>query len=118
MTTVAAFSGSNQGSPDPVMPDLGNIKSRQQATWASGDFAVIGVTLQIVGESLAEAIADGPAQQAGIREGDVVLKINNQWVENAAKFRELVDDLPAGRSVAVLVQRSSGPLFLALRVPE
>lgn len=65
-----------------------------------------------------EAIADGPAQQAGIREGDVVLKINNQWVENAAKFRELVDDLPAGRSVAVLVQRSSGPLFLALRVPE
>ncbi|HET7618469.1 MAG TPA: class I SAM-dependent methyltransferase [Vicinamibacterales bacterium] len=31
------------------------IKARQQATWASGDYAVIGATLQIVGEQLAEA---------------------------------------------------------------
>ncbi|HEX7328483.1 MAG TPA: class I SAM-dependent methyltransferase [Casimicrobiaceae bacterium] len=31
------------------------IKQRQQSTWASGDFAIVGVTLQIVGESLAEA---------------------------------------------------------------
>lgn len=36
-------------------PDYTTIKSRQQATWASGDFAVIGITLQIVGESLCEA---------------------------------------------------------------
>ena len=40
---------------DSGAPDLGTIKTRQQATWASGDFAVIGTTLQIVGESLAEA---------------------------------------------------------------
>jgi ubiquinone/menaquinone biosynthesis C-methylase UbiE len=32
------------------------IKSRQQAMWASGDFAVIGATLQIVGELLNEAV--------------------------------------------------------------
>src|SRR3954447_26334985 len=32
-----------------------SIKSRQQAMWASGDFAVIGTTLQIVGELLTEA---------------------------------------------------------------
>jgi ubiquinone/menaquinone biosynthesis C-methylase UbiE len=31
------------------------VKARQQATWASGDFAVIGTTLQIVGETLSEA---------------------------------------------------------------
>jgi hypothetical protein len=36
-------------------PDFVAIKKRQQATWASGDFAVIGTTLQIVGETLAEA---------------------------------------------------------------
>lgn len=35
--------------------DLNALKSRQQAAWASGDYAVIGTTLQIVGESLAEA---------------------------------------------------------------
>ena len=36
-------------------PNLAVIKTKQQATWASGDFAVIGTTLQIVGEQLAEA---------------------------------------------------------------
>ena len=37
-------------------PDLEAIKGRQQATWASGDFGQIGVRLQIVGESLCEAV--------------------------------------------------------------
>jgi ubiquinone/menaquinone biosynthesis C-methylase UbiE len=37
-------------------PDLGAIKARQQATWSSGDFGQIGVRLQIVGESLCEAV--------------------------------------------------------------
>jgi ubiquinone/menaquinone biosynthesis C-methylase UbiE len=36
--------------------NLEEIKGRQQATWASGDYAVIGTTLQIVGESLCEAV--------------------------------------------------------------
>ena len=36
--------------------DLDAIKSRQRATWASGDFGIIGTTLQIVGESLCEAV--------------------------------------------------------------
>ncbi len=35
--------------------DLNAVKTRQQAAWASGDYAVIGTTLQIVGEQLAEA---------------------------------------------------------------
>ena len=42
----------------PVVPapNYAAIKQRQQATWASGDYAVVGTTLQIVGESLAEAV--------------------------------------------------------------
>jgi len=35
--------------------DLNALKNKQQAAWASGDYAVVGTTLQIVGESLAEA---------------------------------------------------------------
>ena len=35
--------------------DFAAIKTRQQAAWGTGDYAVIGTTLQIVGESLAEA---------------------------------------------------------------
>jgi len=47
--------------------DFSAIKQRQQATWASGDFAIIGTTLQIVGESLAEA--------ADVRAGERVLDV-------------------------------------------
>ena len=39
----------------PVPVDFTALKTRQQAAWASGDYAVIGTTLQIVGEQLAEA---------------------------------------------------------------
>ena len=53
--------------PPFVTPDFTAIKQRQQATWASGDFAVIGTTLQIVGESLAEA--------ADVHAGSAVLDV-------------------------------------------
>ena len=39
----------------PATTDFAAIKQKQQATWSSGDYAIIGITLQIVGESLAEA---------------------------------------------------------------
>lgn len=44
--------------PDVTSPaaDLGAIKARQQVTWASGDFGRVGVTLQVVGETLCEAV--------------------------------------------------------------
>jgi len=48
-------------------PDFAAIKQRQQATWASGDYATIGTTLQIVGETLAEA--------ADVRAGQAVLDV-------------------------------------------
>ena len=37
-------------------PDLGAVKARQQGAWSSGDYSVVGATLQIVGESLCEAL--------------------------------------------------------------
>ena len=36
--------------------DLEAVKAKQQATWSSGDYAVIGTTLQITGELLCEAV--------------------------------------------------------------
>ena len=48
-------------------PDYAAIKTRQQATWASGDYAVVGTTLQIVGERLCEAV--------DLRSGERVLDV-------------------------------------------
>ncbi len=39
-----------------TQPDLAAIKARQQSAWSSGDYAVVGTTLQIVGEQLCEAL--------------------------------------------------------------
>ncbi|NRF65846.1 class I SAM-dependent methyltransferase [Aquincola sp. S2] len=74
-------------------PDLAAIKQRQQATWASGDFAVIGTTLQIVGEMLAEAV--------DLRAGESVLDVaagnGNATLAAARRFARVTstDYVPA-----------------------
>ncbi|MCG3202472.1 MAG: Periplasmic serine endoprotease DegP [Gammaproteobacteria bacterium] len=62
-------------------------------------------------------VEDGPAYKAGIREGDVIMMVDNQKVESARQFKEIVDRLPGGKSVPILIQRRGGPVFLALKVP-
>ena len=37
-------------------PDLAALKTKQQAAWSSGNYAIVGSTLQIVGEELCEAL--------------------------------------------------------------
>ena len=54
-------------SQQPVQPDLKALKVRQQGAWSSGDYAVVGATLQIVGEQLCEAL--------DIRSGQKVLDV-------------------------------------------
>ena len=67
---------------------------------------------------LVNQVQAGPARRAGVRRGDVILMLNNVEVTDAKQFRELVDDLPAGKSVPLLVQRRGGPVFLALKIDE
>ncbi len=62
--------------------DFNAIKRRQQATWASGDFAIIGTTLQVVGESLAEAVD----VRAGERVLDVAAGNGNASLAAARRF--------------------------------
>ena len=65
--TLATSSSPNTPANAGAQPDFEAIKQKQQATWASGDFAVIGTTLQIVGENLAEAV--------DVRSGERVLDV-------------------------------------------
>lgn len=66
----------------PVQIDFAAIKARQQATWSAGDYAVIGTTLQIVGETLCEA-AD---VSAGERVLDVACGNGNAALAAARRF--------------------------------
>ncbi|WP_240789938.1 class I SAM-dependent methyltransferase [Roseomonas sp. HF4] len=55
-TTNAPTMPAPQGSQAQPVPDLTAVKTRQQAAWSAGNYAVVGSTLQIVGESLCEAL--------------------------------------------------------------
>jgi ubiquinone/menaquinone biosynthesis C-methylase UbiE len=73
--------------------DLAAVKARQQQVWASGDFAIIGTTLDLVGETLCEA-AD---VQAGSQVLDVACGNGNAALAAAHRFCKVVgvDYVPA-----------------------
>jgi len=66
--------------------DYAAIKQRQQAAWASGDYAVVGTTLQIVGEHLCEALDLMP----GSRVLDVAAGNGNASLAAARRFTDVV----------------------------
>jgi serine protease Do len=53
-----------------------------------------------------------------VRNGDVMLLLNNLKIKDAKHFKELVNTLPKNKSVPILIQRKGGPIFLALRLEE
>jgi ubiquinone/menaquinone biosynthesis C-methylase UbiE len=77
----------------PVILDLGALKARQQATWSTGDYGIVGTTLQIVGETLCEA-AD---VQGGERVLDVACGNGNAALAAARRWSEVtgVDYVPS-----------------------
>jgi ubiquinone/menaquinone biosynthesis C-methylase UbiE len=53
---MTALQAATPSTPVPAPVDLLAVKTRQHGAWASGDYAVVGTTLQIVGEDLCEAL--------------------------------------------------------------
>ena len=70
----------------PATIDFATIKARQQTAWASGDYAIVGTTLQIVGETLCEAV-DLRANQRVL---DVAAGNGNATLAAARRFAEVV----------------------------
>ncbi|MCK4710317.1 MAG: DegQ family serine endoprotease [Gammaproteobacteria bacterium] len=58
---------------------------------------------------------DGAAKLAGIRKGDVIGMLDNHSVNSEEEFASIVKGLKPGKSVAILIQRSNGPVFLAIK---
>ena len=71
--------------PVVAAPDYDAIKRRQQATWASGDYTIVGTTLQIVGEMLAEAVD----VRAGERVLDVAAGNGNVTLAAARRYADV-----------------------------
>lgn len=63
-------------------------------------------------------VSPGPAEDAGIEEGDVILLFDGTQVKGSEHFQQLVQKLPVGKAISVLVQRGKNPIFLALRTEK
>ena len=78
MSTSAALK------PVPAQPDLAAVKQRQQGAWSSGDYAVVGTTLQIVGEQLCEALdlrAGSKVLDVAAGNGNATLAAARRWCD-------------------------------------
>ena len=67
-----------------VQPDFEAMKARQHGAWSSGDYAVVGATLQIVGEELCEALdlrAGQKVLDVAAGNGNVTLAAARRWCE-------------------------------------
>jgi SAM-dependent methyltransferase len=75
---------------NPIIPvqtaDLAALKKRQQTAWSSGDYAVVGTTLQIVGEELSEALD----LRAGERVLDVAAGNGNATLAAARRWCDVI----------------------------
>ena len=74
--------------------------------------------LEVEDGVLVSHMVTGAASQAGVRKDDIILAVDNKPVTNLKQFNKIVKDLPGGKSVALLVQRSGSPTFLAIKVPK
>ena len=85
MNTATAPARQSRAPDTP--PDLAALKKKQQAAWSSGDYAVIGTTLQIVGEELCEALdlrAGQKVLDVAAGNGNVSLAAARRWCEVVA----------------------------------
>jgi ubiquinone/menaquinone biosynthesis C-methylase UbiE len=80
LTSAAPLSQVRQSVP----VDLTAVKARQQGAWSSGDYAIVGTTLQIVGEELCEALDIRPGQKVldvAAGNGNASLAAARRWCD-------------------------------------
>lgn len=60
--------------------------------------------------------SSGVAARAGIRRGDIIVAVNNQSVKSTEHFSQLIERFEKGRSVALLVRRAGGSIYIPLQI--
>ncbi len=112
------------------LPDKDQVLARKAKPDEESKDTVLGLSLRELTEEELKAmelenagllvldVQSGSAKSAGIRQGDVIQMINGESVNNVSDFKNRVENLPPGKFVSLLVQRSHGPEFLAMRIPE
>ena len=71
-----------------------------------------------IGALISDTVPDGPAEQAGLRAGDVILEFGGKAVADAADLPPMVGRTPAGETIEVVVLRDGEPKTIAVELGE
>ena len=116
----------------PFTVTITELKEEEDVASAPARERDFGLTVQNVTPEIAQALglkrAQGvvitavergsPADDAGLRRGDVILEIDRKTVRNLAEYRHAIAGLKQGESSLFLVQRGQITSFVALRIPK
>ena len=108
---------------------IGELSDEEMVATLDGE-EELGLTVQSISPQFAEKLgldraegvvvtavkAGSPGHEAGLRGGDVILKIGQKPVRDLADFRKAIAKAKKLKSVLFLVQRSEGKLFLAMKL--
>ncbi len=73
--------------------------------------------LQVEGGLLVEDVK-GAAARSELQRGDVILAIGNIEIRTVEQFNEVLKKVPQGRSIALLVHRNDGTVYVPIRLDE
>ncbi|MFQ5851473.1 MAG: DegQ family serine endoprotease [Candidatus Binatia bacterium] len=120
-----------QGKEVVLFVTIGELKEEQVVASLKGK-GNLGLTVQKVTPQIAESLgldrAEGvvvtfvepgsPAEDAGVRRGDVIVEIDRESIRDLADYRKAIAKIKKGKGVLFLVRRGETTLFLALKTPR
>ena len=114
-----------------MLPSNNELRNGAQKKLIESEINRLKFTVKPLNDSLREELGidkggvqidtieeDSPAHKAGIRADDVISMIDNKPVDSARDVENVLEELDGRKSVAVLVHRAEGPVFLALQIEE
>jgi S1-C subfamily serine protease len=70
------------------------------------------------GVEVATVSPDSPASKAGLKEHDVILEFNGARVESTEQFKRMISEMPAGRTVKLLISRDGATQTVSAKLEE
>lgn len=67
---------------------------------------------------LVREVHEGPAATAGVDPGDVVLMVDGKKISSLSQLQQIISEVPNGKTVAMLLLKPQGPVFIALRAAD
>jgi len=115
---------------ETITVKIGELKEGEVAVGPEGGEEDLGLTVQTLTPDVAESLGIGedvkgvvvtnvepssPADEAGLRRGDVILEVNRTPVPDLSSYRRALRESPKGKSILLWVRRGENTIFVAVK---